>query len=94
MLLSKEGITAAGQAKAAVGATKMLFVFEHVYEIRIQVHVCELFKMRTEKALSKYASIFKHKLGIQARLRGKLSVILSKALLLKEEAHDQLIVTW
>lgn len=50
--------------------------------------------MITEKALSKYVSIFKHKLGIQARLRGKLSLILSKTSLLKEEAHDLQIETW
>lgn len=44
--------------------------------------------MVTEKALSKCLSLFKRKLGIQVRLKGKLSVILSKTLLLKEEARD------
>lgn len=50
--------------------------------------------MITEKALSKYVSIFKHKLGTQFRLREKLFLMLRKILLLNEEAHDWQIVTW
>lgn len=50
--------------------------------------------MITEEALSKYVLIFKRKVGTQVRLRGKLSLIPSKILLSREEAHDRQRVTW